>query len=737
MLASARWCIAHRRRVVVIWILAAIAITAIAQAVGSHYENNFSLPGTESQRAVQLLESRFPQQSGDLDQIVWRVPGGSVNSAAVRHAIEPLLAKVGHDPHVVSVVSPYTSTGSSQVSRDRSTAFATVSYDKRANLLPNDTGTAVLDAIAKVHVPGLKIAAGGQVIEQAEKSGIGFATGVGVIAALLVLLLTFGSLLTAGMPLITAGLGLIMGVAAIGLITRVLSTTNIAPDVALMIGLGVGVDYALFIVTRFRQAHARLGDVEAAVIEAMDTSGRAIVLAGTTVIIALLGMFTVGVSFLDGIAVAAAITVALVLLASLTVLPALLSRFGERVASGGRLERRRGRRDAAEGRTRSSQWRRWALWVQAHRLTALAISLALVVVLAVPLTAMRLDSGDAGNDPTSTSTYRAYEMLAAGFGQGFNGPLSVVVRLPHRGETQSLATLTSMLGRTHDVAAVLPPQLSASRDTAVIHAYPASSPQALATTELVEHLRSEVLPPFERKTGTTVLVGGFTAGSIDFARVLTSKLPLFIGVVIVLSALLLLVIFRSLVIPIQAAVMNMFSIGGALGVLTAIFQWGWLSSLIGVRAGPIEPWLPVFMFAIVFGLSMDYEVFLISRVHEEWTRRRDASRAVLDGLSFTGKVITAAAAIMILVFLSFVLGDERAIKEFGLGLAAAVFIDAVIVRCLMLPAVLELLGERTWYLPRWLDRVLPRVSIEGTRELGEPEAEQEPVPVEPEPVEAL
>ncbi|HEY1689138.1 MAG TPA: MMPL family transporter [Solirubrobacteraceae bacterium] len=737
MLALARWCTTHRRRVAAIWIVAAIAVSVIAQGVGRNYANNFSLPGTESQQALNLLLKRFQSQSGDLDQIVWQVKGGSVKTAEVKEAIEPLLAEVSHMPHVVEVVSPYSSAGKGQISKDGSTAFASVSYAKRANLLPATTGKRVLNAIEGVHAKGLKIAAGGQVIEQAEQSGVGFATAVGVIAALLVLMLTFGSLLTAGMPLATAGLGLVIGVGAIGLLTHVLSVTNIAPDVALMIGLGVGVDYALFIVTRFRQAYARHHDVEAAVLEAMDTSGRAIVLAGTTVIIALLGMFTVGVSFLNGIAVTAAVTVTLVLLASLTVLPALLSRFGERVAHGGRLAQRRAQRrlaaaeaqlQPANGAPQSasgarslrsdgderSLWRRWSILVQAHPWLSLVVSLGVMIAVALPLTAMRLDSGDASNDPVGHSTYKAYEMLASGFGQGFNGPLSVVVELRGANETASLARLSDKLRSTPDVAAVLPAELSPARDTAVIRVYPSSSPEALATTELVNHLREDVIPPLERESGTKVLVGGFTAGSIDFSRVLTSKLPLFIAVVVALSALLLLVIFRSLVIPLQAAVMNMLSIGGALGVLTAIFQWGWLGSLVGVRGGPIEPWLPVFMFAIVFGLSMDYEVFLISRVHEEWTRSRDPSRAVLDGLSFTGRVITAAAAIMILVFLSFVLGDERAIKEFGLALASAVLLDAVIVRCLMLPALLQLLGKATWYLPRWLDRLLPRVSIEGS-----------------------
>jgi putative drug exporter of the RND superfamily len=686
MVALARWCVCHRRRVVLSWIAVAAIVSLAAQAAGRNYANNFSLPGTEAQRALDLLQKRFPSQSGDLDQIVWRVRAGrSVDLAAVRSAIEPLLARVRRLPHVIGVLSPYSSQGAAQVSKDRRTAFATVSYDKRANLLPHGAGKELLDAIEGVHAPGLRIAAGGQVVEEAEQSGVGFATAVGVVAALVVLLLTFGSLLTAGMPLATAGLGLIIGVGAIGLITHVLSTTNIAPDVALMIGLGVGVDYALFIVTRFKQAYARRrGDVTGAVLEAMDTSGRAIVLAGATVIIALLGMFTVGVSFLNGIAVAAAITVALVLLASLTLLPAMLSRVGERVARGGRLRRRRAevRHDGDE----RSMWRRWATGVQAHPWLSLIASLAVMLLVAAPISAMRLDSGDASNDPVGHSSHRAYEMLAAGFGKGFNGPLSVVVKLRGPRQAAGLPALARRLQGTSDVAAVLPPRISSSGDTAVIRVYPASAPEALATTELVNRLREQVIPPLERQTRTRMLVGGFTAGSIDFSRVLSEKLPLFIAVVVALSALLLLIIFRSLVIPVQAAAMNLLSIGGALGVITATFQWGWLSGVLGVRGGPIEPWLPVFMFAIVFGLSMDYEVFLISRVHEEWTHTRDHSRAVLDGLAFTGRVITAAAAIMIAVFLSFVVGDERAIKQFGLGLAAAVLLDAVVIRCLMLPA---------------------------------------------------
>ncbi len=734
MLGLARWCIAHRRRVVIAWIAIAVLTTVLAGAVGRQYATNFSLPGTESQRAQNLLGQEFKTQSGDLDTIVFQTSHGTVDSPAVRQAIVPLLARVSSMPHVVGVVSPYTPRGALQISGDRRTAFATVSYDKRANLLPDATGKPVLNAINGVHVPGLKIAAGGQVIEQAEGFSIGPATIVGSIAALVILLITFGSLITAGMPLITAGLGLITGVALIGLATHVLSMSNIAPELALMIGLGVGVDYALFIVTRFREAHRRLGDVESAVIEAMDTSGRAILLAGTTVVIALLGMFATGVSFLYGLSIASVLTVLLVLAASLTVLPALLSRWGEKVA---RPSRRARRRAAAGQPPRRSVWRRWAGTVQAHPWPLAIASLLVVLAFIVPVTALRLDTADAGNDPSNTSTHQAFNLLAQGFGAGFNGPLQIVAELPHPGDTAALPALRQAVASTPDVVAVTAPRVSPSGRVAVMQAYPASAPQDEATTNLVNHLRHDVLPPFEHANGVPVLVGGFTAGSIDFSHVLATKLPLFIGIVVVLSALLLFVIFRSLVIPVQAAVMNLLSIGGALGATVLVFQKGWLSGVLGLQPGPIEPWVPVLMFAVVFGLSMDYEVFLVSRVHEEWIRRRDASGAVVDGIAFTGRVISAAAAIMICVFLSFMLGNERDVKEFGFGLAAAVFLDAIVVRCALLPAVLELLGATTWKLPRWLDARLPHINIEGSAARAaeapalaldrEPEREAEPV----------
>ncbi|HEY1514826.1 MAG TPA: MMPL family transporter [Solirubrobacteraceae bacterium] len=707
MLRFARLCIGHRRLVVAAWVVVAILTTVVAGSVGNRYATNFTLPGTESQRASDLLSKEFGAQSGDVDTIVLHVSHGTVDSPGVRGAITPLLARVKTFAHVSRVVSPYTRDGEVQVSRDRMTAFATIDYDKAANLLPNSAGTRLLNQVKAVQVPGLKVAAGGQLIEQAEGFSVGPATEIGVIAALVILLLTFGSVIAAGMPLITAGLGLITGVALIGLATHVMSMSNVSPQLALMIGLGVGIDYALFIVTRFRENFADLGDVEQSVLGAMDTSGRAILLAGATVVIALLGMFATGVSFTYGLAVASVIAVLLTMAATLTLLPALLSRFGTRLVRPAKPRRwNRARRGSA--------WRRWSDTVRARPVPLALASLTVMLAMVIPAFALRMDISDAGNDPANLSSHQAFDLLAGGFGAGFNGPLALVAELPGHGQTAKLAAVRAAALHTPGVTAVTEPQVSPTGALAVMQVYPGSAPQAPATTDLVERLRHQVLPALERRTGVPVLVAGLTAGSIDFSQVLSRKLPLFIAVVVLLSALLLFVIFRSLVIPIQAALMNLLSIGGAIGATVAVFQWGWLGGLLGVQKGPIEPWIPLLMFAVVFGLSMDYEVFLVSRVREQWVRRGDASAAAADGIALTGRVITAAAAIMVCVFLSFMLGDQRTLKEFGFGLAFAVFLDAIVVRCVLLPAVLELLGAVTWRLPRPLDSRLPHVNIEGS-----------------------
>jgi RND superfamily putative drug exporter len=732
MIGLTRWCISRRRWVVGAWILIAILTTAIAQGAGRQYSTNFSLPGTEAQRVLDLLSHQFRSQSGDTDTVVFHTATGTVTDAQVRGAIEPLLGQIARDPHVASVITPYGPAGRFEISRDGRTAFATVNFDKRANSLPDKTGTPLLRQIAAAGRPGLQIAAGGQVIEQAEGFSVGPATTIGVIAAMVILLFTFGSLIAAGMPLLVAGFGLITGLALIGLATHLTSMSNVGPQLALMIGLGVGIDYALFIVTRFKENYARVGDVEAAIVGAMDTSGRAILLAGTTVIIALLGMFATGVGFMYGLAVASVLAVLCVMLASVTVLPALLRAGGHRIVRPSRGARRRAERGEAAP---VSAWRRWSLVVQSRPWPLAAVSLLIMVVVLLPVFGMRLQSSDAGNDPAGTSTQRAFNLLSDGFGPGFNGPLLIAAPLAHGPQPQALVALRQAVATTPDVATVTAPRVAPSGRVAVLEAYPRSAPQDPATTTLVNRLRGSVLPRFATTLGTRPLVGGFTAGSIDFSRVLGSKLPLFIGIVVVLSALLLFAIFRSLVVPVQAALMNLLSIGGALGLTTAVFQNGDGASIFGVTPGPIEPWIPVIMFAVVFGLSMDYEVFLISRVREEWVRTRDASLAVADGISFTGRVISAAAAIMVCVFLSFMFGNERSIKEFGFGLAVAVLLDALVVRCVLLPAVLELLGRATWWLPASIDRRLPHIAIEGhavqteglAAQLDEPEREPEAV----------
>jgi putative drug exporter of the RND superfamily len=705
MLKLTRWTIAHRRIVVVGWIVLAVGILGVSQAVGKRNANNFSLPNTDSQRAVDLMQSRFPAQAGDSDQIVFRTRTGKLTDASARAAITPMLVRVARLPHVAGVVSPYDA-GANAVSKAGTIGFATVEFDQKANLLPKAAIDRVIKTAEAVRSPALQVELGGQAIKQAEQTSLGFATGVGLVAAVVVLLLSFGSLLAMGLPIVTALFGLGAGLGVIGLGSHLVDMVDFSSELALMIGLGVGIDYALFIVTRFRDAYRENGgDVQSALELAMNTAGRAILFAGTTVVIALLGMFALGVSFLYGVAIAASLGVLLVLAASLTLLPALLMFTGKRV---GRARSRRVRRREP----RVGFWARWVGLIQRWPVWAALGSTALLLALASPALGLRLGASDSGNDPTTQTTRHAYDLLAAGFGPGFNGPLQLAVSLPSAGDTGGLARFTTTLRHTPGIASVAAPRLNAARNTAGIAVYPTASPQSARTTSLVKHLRSDVLPPLATATGATVYVGGATATQIDFAHVLSGKLPLFIGMVVLLSALLLLVVFRSLVIPLQAAFMNLLSIAAALGVVQAIFERGWLAGLIGVQPGPIEAFIPVMVFAIVFGLSMDYEVFLVSRIHEEWQHRGDASAAVREGLSRTGRVITAAAAVMVAVFASFAMGDDRVLKLFGVAMATAVFLDAIVIRSILMPAVLELFGRYTWAFPRWADRRLPQLAIE-------------------------
>jgi putative drug exporter of the RND superfamily len=765
MLKLARWSTTHRLYVVLGWIALIVAVGALASSAGTEYSNNFTLPNSDAQRAADLLQRSFPAQAGDRDQIVFRVEHGTVLDPAVRERMSATFAEVAKLPHVSAVISPYAGPSAGKaISANRQIAFATVVFDEKANLLPVSAAERVVEVARAARQGGanpIQVELGGQAIEATQQVGFGLSTAVGLMAAIVVLLITFGSLLAMGLPIVTALFGLGTGLSLIALFTHVVDTPNFSSELAAMIGLGVGIDYSLFILTRFREAYAGPGPthgrVRESVVQAMDTAGRAVLFAGATVVIALLGMMLLGVDFLYGVAISASIGVLLVMLSALTLLPALLTFVGARLTRPSRRARRRARKAAAAAEasaatagaavagvataqvapagngalagiadgsargdgnapavTGGGTWLRWSKYVQRRPRTITLASALIMLVIAAPALALRLGSSDASNDPVSQTTYKAYKLLAEGFGEGFNGPLQIVVQLPHRGDVGALRELESALATAPGVVSVTPPRLNPTGEVATISLYPRSSPQAYATTQLVRSLRAQVIPPVAARTGARAYVGGVTAGAVDFATVLGHKLPLFIGVVVLLSALLLMVVFRSLVIPLQAAVMNLLSISASLGVIVVVFQWGWLPGLLGVSAGPIESFIPVMLFAIVFGLSMDYEVFLISRIHEQWTRTHDHARAVREGLALTGRVVTAAAAIMVCVFLSFMLGEERVIKEFGLSLASAVFLDALIVRCMLLPAVLFIVGERTWRIPGWLDRVLPRVNIEGT-----------------------
>ncbi len=703
----ARWSATHRKTVVASWLVALVAVMGASSVVGTKYASDFSSGNTESQRARDLLQREFPTQAGDTDQVVFKASDGKVTDPAVRNRIEPMLTKVSGLPHVTNVVSPYSTAGAQQISSNGQIAFAQVNFDKQGSDIAKADAQRVIDTAQAADSKGLEVELGGQAIQQAEQQALGTATAIGLLAAVVILLITFGSLIAMGLPIVTALLGLGTGLGLIGLLTQVVKMPDVATELAVMIGLGVGIDYALFILTRFRENYRNGIGLEESIVASMDTAGRAVVFAGVTVIIALLGMFALGVGFLNGMAVAASVGVLATMVAALTLLPALLGWQGHRVGR----PRRRERRQRPDGR--GGFWPRWAEIVQRRPWPAAIAGVAILAVLIAPVFSLQAGSSDAGNNAPSTTTRKAYDLLGAGFGKGSNGPLQIVAQLPKKGDDQAVSQIENSVKSSPGVASVSPARLSPAGTTAVFSAYSKAAPQDQATTDLVNRLRDDVIPGVESSTQATVLVGGPTANQIDFVNTLTTKLPLFIAVVVLLAALLLMVVFRSVVIPIQAAVMNLLSFAASLGVVVALFQWGWFGSLLNVTGGPIDAFVPVFLFAIVFGLSMDYEVFLVSRIREEWARSGDSSGAVVGGVATTGRVITAAAAIMVCVFLSFALGDDRVLKLFGVSLAAGVFLDAFVVRSLLLPAVLQLLGRVTWKLPDWLDRRLPHLAIDG------------------------
>jgi RND superfamily putative drug exporter len=712
MKGLARWCFRHRKVVLLLWLLALVGFFDAGRLAGTSFSTKFSLPNTPSATALTLLQADFPAVAGSSDQIVLHATSGTVRDATVESRAQRMLAEVATLPHVRSVVSPFAPQGAGQISKDGTVAFATVNFNEQSQNLSKAAAQRVITIAQAAGDQRLQVALGGPDVENAERQSPSRSTGLGVVFALIVLGLAFGALFAAVLPLITALIAIGVGYSITGLLTHVFSISSFATILGILIGLGVGVDYALLIVTRHRAGLRGGRGVEQSAINSLNTAGRAVLFAGITVCIALLGQFALGVSFLYGVAVSAAITVALTMLASLTLLPALLGFLGMKVMS--RRQRAAMRATGPVAEEVSGFWRRWANGIERRPVLPAVLALAAVVVIALPIFSLRLGLDDAGSDPSGTTSHQAYDLLAEGFGPGFNGPFELVAKLPRRADEATFVALIHTVSRQPGVVVATPATVSPSGAVAIAQVYPSTSPQSVQTSALLARLRDHVIPAAEGGTGLRVYVGGVTASQVDFAHVLSGKLFLFVGVVILLGFLLLMALFRSLLIPLIASIMNLLSVGAALGIMNAIFEWGWGRSLFAISSiAPVEVFVPVIMISILFGLSMDYEVFLVSRMHEEWLLKRDNAIAVTLGQAETGRVITAAAAIMILVFVSFVFGDNIIIKQFGIGLAGAIIIDAFIVRTALVPSLMHLFGKANWWLPAWLDRIVPQLHVEA------------------------
>jgi len=712
----AHWSFRHRRLVLAGWVGVLVLTFFVGSTVGSNYATATKLSGTESATAQTLLQQAAPSVSGDTERIVFATKHGQVTEPAIRRAVDTTLAKVARLPGVTGVTSPYTAAGAKQLSRDGRVAFAMVNFRKDANNVSAAAASSFIKTARAANGHGLEVEVLGEIAASTNPSSSS-GTMFGIAAAFIVLLFVFGSLLSALLPLASTGLSLFAALSVVGALSNAFTMANFTSQLCLLIGLGVGIDYSLFILTRARAGLRRGLSVEEAVTTAGATAGRAVLFAGLTVCIALCGMFIVGVSVLSGAAVAASIAVLFPMTAALTLLPALIGFLGHRTLT------RKQRKALAAGDLNpaeaSARWARWAELVQTHRLGLGVAALAVMLALAVPASSLRLGIADYGTDPTTTTTttHRAYELLASGFGPGFSGPLELVAPIGSGRQRAAFADVVRAAGHTHGVVATTAPQFLPSRvghpGVGVAQVYPTGSPQDASTSNLITTMRHQVIPSALHGRSTTVYVGGQTALADDEAAVISSKLPVFVASVVALSFLLLMVVFRSLLIPATAAVMNLLSAGAAFGVITAVFQKGWLDSLVGVsRTGPISPLVPILMFAVLFGLSMDYEVFLVSRIQEEWLKTRDNARAIDLGQAMTGRTITALATIMVVVFASFTLSTDRTIKLIGLGMAAAILVDALIVRTVLVPAIMHTLGRRNWYLPSWLDRRLPHLEID-------------------------
>ncbi|MFF5723780.1 MMPL family transporter [[Kitasatospora] papulosa] len=710
MAAIARWCLRHRLAAVLIWLVALGGVATAAGFAGSAYSNDYEVPGTGSGRAGELLQAGFEDLGGDTATVVWHTPDSTVRDGGVERTMTRTLRAIAALPGVGDVVGPYGEASPGQISADGRTAYATVTFDHRAGEIAAGQARAVADTAQKAAGEGLQVELGGTAAAT-QAPALHLSEAVGVAVAAVVLFLAFGSLAASLLPIATALVSVGTAYAGTVLLGHVMTVADFAPMLGMLIGLGVGIDYALFIVTRHRRGLRRGLSVHDAARNAVATTGRAVVFAGATVCVALLGMLVLRLGFLNGVAIAASLTVVLTVAASVTLLPALLSLIGMRALS--RRERARLAEDGPPGERATGFAARWSAFVERRPRLLGAVATVVMTVLAVPTLFLHLGTSDQGNNPASATTRQAYDLLAEGFGPGVNGPLTVAAHLDGADDRLALDGLPAVLRGTDGVASVSPITFNGSGDTAFLTVVPETAPQSRRTSELVDRLRDDVLPPVGDTTSLRMHVGGVTAGYDDFAEIIVGKLPLFVGVVVGLGCLLLLLAFRSLAVPLKAAVMNVAAVAASFGVVVAVFQWGWGSELLGLgSAGPIEPFLPVIMVSVLFGLSMDYQVFLVGRMYEEWLETGDNRRSVRVGLAETGRVINSAAVIMISVFLAFVLSGDRVIAMFGIALAAAVALDAFVLRTLLVPALMHMLGSANWWLPARLDRLLPRISIE-------------------------
>jgi len=734
-----RFCVRHRFVVCGVWLVAAVALIAISHSLGETTSEDLSLPGTDSQRAADTLAKSFPNQANGSSPIVLHAAHGKLTEPQYASAVNQVAADVAKAPHVASVVNPLTPKGASALSKDQATGYLSVTLSESPGELSVGEAQTIIDAAHPAEAAGLEVQTGGQLGQKVSKPSTEISELIGIIAAMVILTFAFGTIAAMVLPILNAILALLTSLAIIRLLGHVTTVPSVAPTLATMIGLGVGIDYALFIVTRHFRGIGDGLDYEESIARAAATSGGAVFFAGGTVTIALVSLAVAGIPLVTTMGEMAGIAVVVAVLAALTLLPAALAIAGPRINA---LRVRPPHRDLRpEAVTEQGAWAKWSNMIARHPMIAGLAALAILIPLMIPLLSLELGQQDTAALSTSTTARKAYDLLSENFGPGINGPLIVAVSLgspataPASSSTQQtgsggstssaaqgdpraqdprLQTLQHDIATTPGVAAVTPAQISQSGTTAYFNAIATTGPAEKATEELVGRLRSSTIPKAEQGTNMHADVGGSTAGYVDLATRISEKLPLQILVVIALSFVLLIFAFRTVVIPAQAAVMNLLSIAAAYGVLTAIFQYGWLSGVIGLEGPvPVVSYVPLFMFAVLFGLSMDYEVFLVSQIEEHVNSGQNNRESVVSGLVTSARVITSAAFIMVFVFGSFVLNGDPTIKQFGVGLAVAVILDSTVVRCLLVPALMLLMGRINWWMPGWLGRIVPHTSIEG------------------------